>query len=149
MPLTLPLRRIAALAALAASIGSAALAGSAPAASISTPEVIRPGDRIPIDFPGYREPADDRLPGGWRIVRRTAKVDRGERMTAVMSAPRGFRIVTFGIAEGGEVGFAAVERDYPGRRTTRVRLFAVDRLLSPGETGTGTIYLLARRAPRR
>ncbi len=146
MTLPFSLRRIAALAALIAALGSAALAGGASAASISTPEVIRPGAKIPIDFPGYREPADDRLPAGYRIVRRTARLVRGEQMIAVMSAPRRFRIVTFGTAEGGEVGFAATDRDYPGQRTTRVRLFAVDRLLEPGETGTATIYLLARRA---
>jgi hypothetical protein len=144
--LPLSLRRIAALAALLAAVGSAAPAGGASAASISTPEVIRPGAKIPIDFPGYREPTGDRLPAGYRIVRRTARLVRGEQMIAVMSAPRRFRIVTFGTAEGGEVGFAATDPDYRGQRTTRVRLFAVDRLLERGQTGTATIYLLARRA---
>jgi hypothetical protein len=147
MSLPLSPRRVAALAAITATFFSAALAGSASAASISTPEVIRPGAKIPVDFPGYREPADDRLPAGYRIVRRTARLERGEQMIAVMSAPRRFRIVTFGSAEGGEVGFAATDPGYPGERTTRVRLFAVNRLLARGETGRGTIYLLARRAP--
>jgi hypothetical protein len=134
------------LATLAAAVLSLAVPGGASAASISTPEVIRPGALIPIDFPGYREPANDRLPGGWRIVRRTARLVRGERMTAVMSAPRGFRIVTFGVVEGGAVGLRPVDPDYPGRRTTRIDLFTLNRLLDPGQTGGATILLLARRA---
>jgi hypothetical protein len=139
------LRRIAARAVLLAGLASATLASGAQAASISTPEVIRPGATIPVDFPGYREPADGRLPAGYRIVRRTATIARGERMTVVMSAPRRFRIVTFAVAERGEVGFAAVDRDYPGERSTRVRMYAVNSRLAVGEIGRGVIYLLARR----
>lgn len=63
-----------------------------------------------------------------------------------MSAPRRFRIVTFAVAERGEVGFAPVSRDYPGERSTRVRMYAVGSRLAAGETGRGAIYLLARRS---
>jgi hypothetical protein len=139
-------RRVASLAALAAAAGSGALAGGASAASISTPVVLGPGERIPIDFPGYREPSDNRLPNGLRIVRRTAKLTRGEQMTVVMTAPQGFRIVTFGVSGRSEVGFRALDTRYPGRRSTRVQIRAADRRLEPGETGSGRIYLLARRA---
>jgi hypothetical protein len=146
MRLVPSLRRTAALGALLATAGSAALAAGAAAASISTPEVIRPGADIPVDFPGYREPASNRLPGGHRIVKRTARLVRGERSTVVMTAPQGFRIVTFGVGERSEVGFAALDRTYPGRRSTRIRLHSVDSRLAPGETGSASIYLLARRA---
>jgi hypothetical protein len=128
--------------------GSAAITGGASAASISTPETIRPGATIPLDLPGYHEPASNRLPGGYRIVKRTARLVRGERSTVVMSAPVGFRIVTFAVGERSEVGFAALDHAYPGERTTRIRLYAVGSRLAPGETGSGTIYLLARRAQR-
>ena len=138
----------AALAALVAAIGSAAIAGGASAASISTPETIRPGAAIPLDFPGYDEPASNRLPGGFRIVKRTARLLRGERSTVVMSAPRDFRIVTFAVGERSAVGFAALDPAYPGERTTRIRLYAVNSRLAPGETGAGAIYLLARRVRR-
>lgn len=140
--------RRAVVGALFAAAGSAALAGGASAASISTPETIRPGAAIPVDFPGYDEPPSNRLPGGFRIVERTARLVRGERSTIVMSAPRSFRIVTFAVGERSEVGFAALDPAYPGERTTRIRLHAVGRRLAPGETGSGAIYLLARRARR-
>jgi hypothetical protein len=146
MRLVPSLRRTAALSALVVIAGSAALADGAAAASISTPEVIRPGATIPVDLPGYDEPASNRLPGGHRIVKRTARLVRGERSTVVMTAPQGFRIVTFGVGERSEVGFAALDRTYPGRRSTRIRLYSVDSRLAPGETGSGAIYLLARRA---
>ena len=142
----LPLRSTAALGALLAVTGSAALAGGASAASISTPQVIRPGATIPVDFPGYDEPVSNRLPGRHRIVKRVARLVRGERSTVVMTAPQGFRIVTFAVSERSKVGFSALDPDYPGRRSTRIRLHAVDRRVARGESGSGAIYLLARRA---
>jgi len=146
MRLSLPLRRTAALAAIVASVGSAGLAGSASAASISTPTVLRPGASSPINFAGYKEPSNNKLPKDFPIVRREAKLVRGEQQTIVMSAPQGFRIVGLGLSEKSQVGFVALNRDYPGRRSTRVQMYSVNSRLAPGETGTGTIYLLARRA---
>jgi hypothetical protein len=146
MRLALSTRRTAALVALVAIAGPAAFSGIAGAASISTPQVIRPGATIPVDFPGYEEPASNRLPGGHRIVKRTARLARGERSTVVMTAPQGFRIVTFAVGARSEVGFAALDRSYPGRRSTRIRLYSVGSRLAPGETGSGAIHLLARRA---
>ena len=138
-------RRTAALAALAAVAGTA---GPAAAAVVEPPRTIAPGCGIPIDFPGYREPADDRLPANHRIVSVAVELARGERHTITMSAPRGFRIVTFGFAEHGQVGgfITSGTAKYIGKRTTQVTLVAFDRMIDPGGTGTGTIYMLARRA---
>jgi hypothetical protein len=147
MQLSTTLRRNAALAALAAVTGSAALASAAPAATIGKPEVIRPGAAIPIDFPGYREPADGRLNAGYRIVAVEAEVARGEHVTTIVTAPKGFNLVTLGIQEGSEVvpQLADARRPYAGRRSVRLRIGVNPNLVAQGETGEGTIYALARR----
>jgi hypothetical protein len=147
MQLPTSLRRTASLAALTAVAGSAALAGGASAATIDKAEVLRPGATIPVNFAGYKEPADDKLPANYRIVAVRAQVERGERPTTVLTAPKGFKLVTIGLAEGSELA-PRVTHDvkYPGKRSVRVTLTVNRNEVAPGETAEGTIYALARRA---
>ncbi len=134
------------VAAVAATVAGAALGGVASAATVGPPEVLRPGASIPIDFGGYREPADNKLPANHRIVRVQVDVARGERASTVLTAPKGFRAVTIGFGEGGQIGGAASDAQYPGKRSVRVQLFVNRNLVAKGESGHGTVYLLARRA---
>ena len=97
MQLSNTLRRTASLAALTAVAGSAALAGTASAATIDRPVVMGPSQTIPVDFPGYREPADRKIARNHRVIAVRAEVARGERPTTVVTVPKGFGIVTVGI----------------------------------------------------
>jgi hypothetical protein len=146
MTLSTRIRRGASLVALTAIAGSAALAGSASAATIGTPEVSGPGAAIPINFAAFKEPANNKLPKNYRIVRKHVELTRGEKASTVMTAPAGFEIVTVGLGEGGRVGAAVDNVKYPGKRSVRVRLFTNNSVVKQGETGTGTLYILAKRA---
>jgi hypothetical protein len=132
---------IIALTAVAASGASAASA-----ATIGTPEILGPGSHIPIDFGGYKEPANKQLPKNYRIVRVHADVTRGEKSSTVLTAPKGFRAVTIGFGDGHEIGGVVDDSNYPGKRSVRVKLFVNTNEIAKGETGSGTLYLLARRA---
>ena len=140
------IRRALSIAALSAAVGGAAVGGVATAATIGAPEVLKPGASIPIDFGGYREPADNKLPANHRIVRVGVEVARGERASTVLTAPKGFRAVTIGFGEGDQIGGVASDARYSGKRSVRVRLCANPNLVGKGESGRGTVYLLARRA---
>jgi hypothetical protein len=146
MTLSHRLRKTAALTALAAVAGSAALAGSASAATIGGAEVVMPGAKIPIDFAGYREPANDKLPANYRIVRKHVELARGEKASTVMTAPAGFKIVTAGIGDHQNVGAAVDDVRYAGKRSVRLRLFTNTRAMAAGDTAAGTVYILAHRA---
>jgi hypothetical protein len=146
MTLSSRIRKIAALTALTAVAGSAALAGSASAATIGTPEVAGPGSRIPINFAAFKEPANNLLPKNYRIVRKHIELARGEKASTVMTAPKGFEIVTIGLGEGRQIGGAVDDTHYSGKRSVRVRLFTNNAVVKQGETGQGTLYILARRA---
>ena len=61
MTLTTRLRRSVSLAAITAVAGTAALAGTASAATFEKAPVLQPGATIPVDFPGYKEPANNKL----------------------------------------------------------------------------------------
>jgi hypothetical protein len=114
------------------------------AAAVTSSAVLRPGARIPIDFPGYREPADDRLPANYRIVRYRVSAVRGDEHTMTLKAPRGFGIVTLGIAEASTVAPTVRDSDYTGKRSVRVSL-NFNPKVSDGDRATGTWYLLAHR----
>jgi hypothetical protein len=146
MTLSTKFRRTVSLVALSAVAGSAALAGSASAATIGAPEVQGPGARIPINFAAFKEPANNLLPKNYRIVRKHVELARGEKASTVMTAPKGFEIVTIGLGEGNQVGGAVDDVHYSGKRSVRVRLFTNNRAVAKGQTGTGTVYILARRA---
>jgi len=147
MQLSTTLRRTASLAALTAVAGSAALAGTASAATISKAEIIAPGARIPVNFAGYTEPANNRLPANHRIVAVKATVERGERPTTVLAAPKGFRLVTIGHREGGDLAPQIThDFDYVGKRSVRVTLVVNRNQVAPGEGAEDTIYAFARRA---
>jgi hypothetical protein len=146
MTLSTKLRRTVSLVALSAVAGSAALAGSASAATIGAPEVQGPGVRIPINFAAFKEPANNLLPKNYRIVRKHVELARGEKASTVMTAPKGFRIVTIGLGEGARVGGAVDDVHYSGKRSVRVRLFTNNAAVAKGRTGTGTLYVLAHRA---
>jgi hypothetical protein len=140
------IRRIASLTALTAVAGSTALAGAASAATIGNAEVAGPGTRIPINFAAFKEPANDLLPKNHRIVRKHVELARGERASTVMTAPKGFKIVTVGLGNGRQIGGVVDDVDYPGKRSVRVKLFTNNSVVEKGETGQGTLYILARRA---
>ena len=146
MTLSSHIRKIATLTALTAVAGSTALAGSASAATIGTPEVAGPGSHIPINFAAFKEPANDLLPKNYRIVRKHIELARGEKASTIMTAPQGFKIVTIGLGESRQVGAAVNDVHYPGKRSVRVRLFTNNAVVKQGETGKGTLYILARRA---
>jgi hypothetical protein len=146
MTLRTTLRKTAALTALAAVAGSTALAGSASAATIGQAEVLGPGQRIPINFAAFKEPANKQLPKNYRIVRKHIELARGEKASTVMTAPAGFKIVTVGMGDGHEIGGVVDDRNYPGKRSVRVRLFTNSNKVAQGETAQGTLYILARRA---
>jgi hypothetical protein len=141
-------RRTASLVALTAVAGSAALAGTASAAIIDKPVVMGPTETIPVDFPGYKEPANHRIARNHRIVAVNAEVARGERATTIVTVPKGFGIVTLGFKEGSEIGAQLTnpKRSYVGRRSVRLTLEANRSKVAAGETGEGTVYVLARRA---
>lgn len=146
MTFTSSIRKSVTLAVMTAVAGSAALSGSAAAATIDRPVLLGPGARIPIDFAGYREPADRELPKNHRIVRVRVELERGERASTVLTAPKGFRAMTIGLGDGHQIGGAVNDVDYPGKRSVRVKLFVNRTAVAEGETARGTLYLLARRA---
>jgi hypothetical protein len=120
--------------------------GSIPAVIFGERTIFGPGTRIPTDFPGYREPADGRLPDGYRIVRYGVRAARGDGARLTLFAPDGFRIVTLGVAEGSAVTPRVRSASYRGKRAVSVTL-EVDPSRASNDVATGTIYLLARRAP--
>jgi hypothetical protein len=63
-----------------------------------------------------------------------------------MTAPAGFKIVTIGLGDGRRIGGVVGDVNYAGKRSVRVKLFTNNSVVKPGETGTGTLYILARRA---
>jgi hypothetical protein len=140
------IRRTVSLVALTAVAGSAALAGSASAATIGAPEVSGPGSAIPINFAAFKEPANNKLPKNYRIVRKHIELTRGEKASTVMTAPAGFKIVTIGMGDGHQVGGVVDDVHYSGKRSVRVRLFTNNSVVKQGETGKGTLYVLAKRA---
>src|SRR4051794_15136054 len=144
MNLTNTLRRSAAVAALAALTGSAALAGTASAASVEKTAVLTPGATIPVDIPGYREPADNKLKGGYRIVVVRAALARDEHDTTTITAPKGFKLATLAFDHASQLG-ARTENVCVGKRSVRLTLFADRNHVAAGQTGTATIYALARR----
>ena len=146
MSLSNTVRRTASLAALTAVAGSAALAGSASAATIGAPEVSGPGAAIPINFAAFKEPSNNLLPKNYRIVRKHVELTRGEKASTVMTAPKGFEIVTIGLGEGRQIGGVVNDTHYSGKRSVRVKLFTNNSVVEQGETGQGTLYILARRA---
>ena len=124
MTLSSRIRKTASLAALSAVVGSAALAGGAQAATVGQPTVHGPSERIPINFAGYKEPADKRLPKNFRIVKVPVEIARGEKASTTLTAPKGFRIVTIGFGDGHQIGGVVKDVDYPGKRSVGIKLWA-------------------------
>jgi len=146
MTLSTKIRRSVSLVALTAVAGSAALAGSASAATIGAPEVSGPGSAIPINFAAFKEPANNKLPKNYRIVRKHIELAGGEKASTIMTAPKGFEIVTIGFGDGHQVGGVVNDTHYSGKRSVRVKLFTNNSVVKQGQTGKGTLYILARRA---
>ena len=146
MTISTRIRKTVSLAAVTAVAGSAALAGAASAATIGAPQVAGPGAHIPINFAAFKEPANNLLPKNYRIVSKHIELARGEKASTVMTAPAGFKIVTVGIGEGHQIGGAVDDVKYPGKRSVRVRLFTNNSVVKQGQTGKGTVYILAKRA---
>ena len=105
-----------------------------------------PGTTLPINFAAFKEPANNKLPKNYRIVREHVEVTRGEKPTTVMTAPKGFKIVTIGFGDGGQVGGVVTNTGYAGKRSVRVKLFVNANKVAKGQVGKGTLYLLAHRA---
>jgi hypothetical protein len=145
MTFTDTIRRTISLAALGAVTTAAALGAPASAATIGTPEVLGPGQNLPIDVPAYREPADNRIRPNYRLVRVHVDVDRGERASVVMRAPKGFRAITIALGDGHQLGARVDDPDYSGKRSVRVKVY-VNPTVVKGKTGHGTVYLWTHRA---
>jgi hypothetical protein len=143
MQITTSLRRTAALAGLTA-VAAAAPAAVSSAATYDNARVIKPGATLPLDFAGYREPANNKLAANHRIVAVDATIGRDEKASRIVTVPKGFRIITLGIA-GSEIG-GRTENDYVGRRSVRLTLFVDRNEVAAGQSADGTIYVLARRA---
>jgi len=146
MSLPSTVRRTVSLVALTAVAGSAALAGSASAASVEKAPVLAPGATIPVDFPGYREPASKKLQANYRIVVVKAEVARGEQPQTIITAPQGFKLVTFAFSDDARRLGGRAENDYVGKRSVRLTLFVNRNEVAVGQSAHGTIYALARRA---
>jgi hypothetical protein len=140
------LSKILSLAAVSAVAGSAALTGIASAASFGDPVVSGPGERIPINFAAFKEPADKKLPKNYRIVRVHAEIAGGEVASTVLTAPKGFRIITIGIGDSNRIGASVKDVHYSGKRSVRVKVYTNPAEVQKGETAKGTLYILARRA---
>lgn len=141
MSLTSSLRR-----AVAAALGAALLTattGVAGAATISDSVVVKPGAKIPIDFPGYKEPANGKLPANFRIVQRTVDLRHGERAKVRLTVPEGFRLVTFGLSERSGLSARVTDIEYVGKRAVTLQA----RAHTEGNDSTRfTVYALAKRA---
>src|SRR4051794_40575960 len=141
---TTPVRRGAPPAALPPGTGPGALAGTASAATFEKGPILAPGSTIPVDFPGYREPADKKLKGGYRIVEVRTALARDERATTTITAPKGFKLVTLAFDHASQLG-ARTDNVYVGNRSVRLTLFADRNRVAAGAQGHGTIYPLSRR----
>lgn len=146
MTFTTTIRKSVSLAALTAVAATAALGGSAFAATIGTPEVLGPGQNLPINVPAYREPADNKIKPNYRLVRVHVEVARGEKASVVMTAPKGFRAVTIALGDGHRIGAGVDDIDYSGKRSVRVKLSVNTNVVKKGEIGKGTVYLWTKRA---
>ncbi len=142
MSLTSSLRRAVAAAALGAALLTATT-GVAGAATISDSVVVKPGAKIPIDFPGYKEPANGKLPANFRIVERTVDLRHGERAKVRLTVPEGFRLVTFGLSELSGLSARVTDSEYVGPRAVTLQA----RAHTEGNDSTRfTVYALAKRA---
>jgi hypothetical protein len=148
MSLSSSLRRPVAAAALGAALVSASFAGAAGAATISDQSVIHAGSKIPVDFAGYGEPSNNRVPSGYVIVKRTASMGEGEihldgrPITARLTAPKGYTLVAVG--SKGRLDWRAAPSHYLGKRAVTLTLTAPSE--DPGkQTATSTFYGLAKR----
>jgi hypothetical protein len=146
MNLSTTIRRTASIAAVTAVAGTGALAGTASAATIGQPEVLGPGTTLPINFAAFKEPANNKLPKNYRIVRTHVELTRGEKASTVMTAPAGFKMVTVGLGDGHQIGGVVDDTGYAGKRSVRVKLFTNNSVVKQGQTGKGTLYILAKRA---
>lgn len=145
MSITNTLRRTISIVAIGAVSATAAFGATASGATIGSPDVLGPGANLPINVPGYREPADNKIKPNYRLVRRDVAVARGERASVVMTAPKGFRAVTIAFGDGHQVG-GGVDGGYSGKRSVHVKLFVNSDVVKKGEVGHGTVYLWTKRA---
>ncbi len=116
MTLSTRLRRTVSLAGITAVAGTAALAGSASAATIQKAPVLQPGATIPVDFPGYTEPANNKLKANYRILVVRAEVARGERPSTIITAPKGFKLVALGFSDDARRLGGRADNHYVGKR---------------------------------
>jgi hypothetical protein len=147
MSLSASVRRPAAAVALGAALLTTAFSGVAGAATISGQKVLHPGAKIPIDFAGFDEPSNNRLPSGYVIVKRTITMHEGEihldgrPITTKLTAPKGYTLLTLG--DKGRIDWRAMSRPQ-GKRSVTLKLDASGD--DPGKTtGSGTVYALAKR----
>jgi hypothetical protein len=140
------IRRTVSLAALTAVTAGGAFGASAMAATIGAPEVLGPGQNLPINVPAYRETPDNKIKPNYRLVRVHVEVARGEKASVVMTAPKGFRAVTIALGDGHQIGASVDDPDYSGKRSVRVKLWVNKTVVKKGETAKGTVYLWAKRA---
>ncbi len=141
-------RRTACLSLLAA-IGLAAVpgAGTAAAATIGPPKVLKAGQKLPIDFAtGLRRGRP--IPRGHEVISRSVVLAPRETARVTMrcrsSAPR---IRTLGFPDSGGLGFLLIRPiPYGGRRQATVEVYLAPDVREEGARGTA--YVVCRRGGR-
>ena len=150
VPVPPPMPRTALRTASLALLSAAAVAlvpGAAQAATVGPPEVLRAGQKLPIDFTtGLRRGRP--IPRGHEVISRTVAL--GPRETAELTmrcrstAPR---IRTLGFPDPSALGFLLVApRPYAGRRQVRIRVYLAPDVREEG--GRGVAYVVCRKRGR-
>ena len=122
--------------------------GSAQAATIGPPKVLKAGQKLPIDFvTGLRRGRP--IPRGHEVISRTVALGPRETTELTMrcrsTAPR---IRTLGFPDGpSELGFLVVRpRAYAGRRQVRIRVYLAPDVREEGARGIA--YVICRKGRR-
>ena len=127
------------LAVVAVTAATSLVATSTVASAATNPvvskEMTSSTTRAPLTIPGTGVKKGARLPRGDRLVSRTVKLEKGQKLRFDMRAPKGKTLR--GLAPtAGAVGFAVVHPvHYVGRRAVTVRAFTLPRVKAGSHTG--------------
>jgi hypothetical protein len=120
-------------------------AGTATAATIGPPKVLKAGQKLPIDFTtGLRRGRP--IPRGHEVISRSVALGPRESSRLTMrcrsSAPR---IRTLGFPESGPLGFRLIRPiPYGGRRQVTVQVYLAPDVRDAGARGTAYVVCRAR-----
>lgn len=149
-PFAMP--RTAARTATLTLLASCALAGlpaadAAQAATVGPPEVLKAGQKLPIDFvTGLRRGRP--IPRGHEVISRSVRLGPDESVRVTMrcraTAPR---IRTLGFPQSSDLGFQLVRPlRYAGRRQVTVAVYLAPAVRDEGASGTA--YVVCRKGRR-